>query len=202
MIADPINQELAGRIREMAGMDTVDSCRLRLVSLRTRIETNWPAGGGMLGRRKGLTKASEAIIADLLVALPSPLPVATGYIPSALIADSDTDLREVAGRAVDAAMVLLSAGSLDALYPGEVQMLESYRPDALEPIMVSQPTVGLLVATIIGTLEAISERLMPVDRPLAPRDGSTTAERKDAGSAKASKTPKSSEKGRPIVRRP
>jgi hypothetical protein len=58
-------------------------------------------------------------------------------------------------------MALLDGGSLDATYPGEVRMLESNRPGAPEPIAVSEPSVGLLVATIIGTLEAISEDLSP-----------------------------------------
>lgn len=151
---------MAARIGALHGMDTVDGYRFRLVALRTRIETNWPASAGGFPRRgKGLGKAMEASIADLLVALPTPLPLASGGKPQPLITDTDSDLRAVAGRAVDAALALLDAGSVDATYPGEVRMLGSYRPDALDPITVSGPSVGLLVATIIGTLEAISDDL-------------------------------------------
>ena len=155
---------IAARIGELRTMDTVDQYRLRLVSLRTRIETNWPEPGrGPLRRRKGIDKESATTIADLLVALPSPLPLAPGAEPQSIVTDADTDadLRIVAGRAVDAALALLAGGSLDAEYPADVHMLESYRADQRDPIVVSRPSVGLLVGTIIGTLEAISERFLP-----------------------------------------
>jgi hypothetical protein len=83
-----------------------------------------------------------------------------------MLRETDTDLQVAAGRAVDAAMLLLDGGSLDATYPGTVTMLagigqlseEGCDADAIE---ITDPTVGLLVATIIGTLEAVSERLIP-----------------------------------------
>jgi hypothetical protein len=153
--------DLVARIRDLRGMDTVDGYRLRLLSLRTRVETNWPASGGTVLRRKGMDKEIAASIADLLVVLPTPLPLAPGTEPQPIITGADTDLQAVAGRAVDAAMALLELGSTDAIYPGEVKMLESNRPGALDPITVSRPSVGLLLATIIGTLEAISDRLAP-----------------------------------------
>jgi hypothetical protein len=190
---------LASRIAQMRGLDTVDGCRIRLLSLRARIEINWPAAGGLLRRRKGLAPDSEATIADLLVALPTPLPRAPGALPTPLITDADTDLRAVAGRAVDAALALLEGNSLEAVYSGEVTMLDSYRIDAADPIMVSQPTVGLLVATIIGTLDAISESLVPIVKSRAPVDGSSPA----APGHPAIATPaRDIRKGRPGVRRP
>ena len=154
-------RDVAARIGELRGMDTVDGYRLRLVALRTRVESNWLPSARLVRRGRGMPLNVEASIADLLMALPTPLPLEPGAEPRPLITDSDTDLRAVAGRAVDAALALLEFGSTDAEYPGEVRMLESYRPDALDPIIVSGPTVGLLVATIIGTLEAISDRLSP-----------------------------------------
>jgi hypothetical protein len=155
---------IAARIGELRGMDTLDQYRFRLVALRTRIETNWPEpGGGPLRRRKGIDKDSATTITDLLVALPSPLPLAPSGEPQSIVTDADieADLRVVAGRAVDAALALLAGGSLDAEYPGEVHMLESYGADQRDPIVVSRPSVGLLVGTIIGTLEAVSERFLP-----------------------------------------
>ncbi|MGD0019556.1 MAG: hypothetical protein ABSD62_09920 [Candidatus Limnocylindrales bacterium] len=175
-------RDIAARIGELRGMDGVDGYRLRLVALRTRVEANWPESGSLLRRRKGMDKDAEASIADLLVALPTPLPLVPGGEPKPIITDADTDLRAVAGRAVDAAMALLELGSTDAVYPGEVRMLESYRPGALDPITVSRPSVGLLLATIIGALEAIADRLAP--RPpvmpawgAAPKTGPPPARR-------------------------
>jgi hypothetical protein len=199
MDPEPEQPVLAYRIAEMSGMDTIDSCRIRLLSLRARVEINWPTAGGILRRNKGLGKDTEATIADLLVALPSPLPLAAGEPPLPIITDTDTDLRAVAGRAVDAALALLVGNSLDAVYPGEVRMLESYRPGAREPIVVDQPTVGLLVATIIGTLDAISERLGPIVPPRAPVDGSSPVALKSPTHGKAAKD---SRKGGTGVRRP
>ena len=134
----------------MREADTVDTCRLRLLALRTRIETNWPTGGHLF--RRGLGRDAEASITDLLIALPTPLPLIPGCPPETIFSHSDTDLRVVAGRAVDAGLALLDVSSLEVLYSGEVSMLESHRPGALQPIVVVNPSVGLLVATIIGTL--------------------------------------------------
>ena len=144
---------------DMRDLDTVNACRMRLLALRTRIETNWPTGGHFFNRGGGLARDSEATIADLLVALPTPLPLVSGGDPETVFCQDDTDLRAVAGRAVDAGLVLLEGSTLEATYSGEVSMLESHRPGALQPIVISDPTVGLLVATIIGTLEAISEQV-------------------------------------------
>jgi hypothetical protein len=199
MDAEQANRDVAARIEAMRGMDSVDACRLRLLALRARIEINWPKSGGIL-HRKGLAKSSEATIADLLTALPSPLQVARGYIPSELITEADTDLREVAGRAVDAALVLLDGASLETVYPGEVRMLGSYRPGALEAIVVSQPTVGLLVATIIGTLDAISERIAEPSRPLSPK--STAGPEVRPAHPDDAKRRDDKGKGGPVVRRP
>jgi hypothetical protein len=149
-------------------LGSVDTCRIRLLSLRTRIETDWPSAGGLLRRGPGLSRASEAAITDLLVGLPTPLPLNPGGTPEAIFAHDDTELCTVAGRAVDAALTLLEAGALDAIYEGQVCMLESNRPEAPQPIVVENPSVGLLVATIIGTLEAVSEHLMKPGKPAAP----------------------------------
>ena len=154
--------DVATRIVALRGMDAADTYRFRLVSLRTRIEANWPASGRVsVLRNKGISKDARAFIGDLLVALPSPLPLTPGGEPQALVGEGDIDLRATAGRAVDAALALLELGSMDATYQGDVHMLTSYRADALDPIMVECPSVGLLVATIIGTLEAISDQLTP-----------------------------------------
>lgn len=153
-------RELAARIAELRALDTVDTCRMRLLTLRARIEGDWPLGGGNVFRRgRVLGAESQTLIAELLVALPTPLPLNAGDEPEAIISDLDTDLRAVAGRAVDAALALLDGGNLETTYPGQVSMFESHAPGALEPMVVSQPTVGLLIATIIGTLEAISETI-------------------------------------------
>ncbi len=160
---------LAARLVELRGMDTVDTCRIRLLSLRTRIETNWPEGGGPIFRRgQGLSREATADIAALLVALPTPLPLRAGGEPQPIIYQTDTDMRAVAGRAVDAGLTLLEGTTLESIYPGHLKMLESHHPNAIEPITVSNPTVGVLVATIIGTLEAIWETVM--DAPRAGKD--------------------------------
>jgi hypothetical protein len=152
---------LSAHVGQMSGMDTVDSCRMRLLALRTRIEINWPqAGGLLLNRSQGLDRAATADITALLVALPTPLPLQAGGVPQPIILETDTDMRQVAGRAVDAGLALLEGATLETIYPGHVKMLEDYRPDALEPIIVGNLSVGLLVATIIGTLEAVSETLL------------------------------------------
>jgi hypothetical protein len=149
---------------ELRGLDTVDGYRLRLMALRTRIETNWPGMRAVrLWRRRGRQEEEE--IASLLVALPSPLPLAAGEAPVALFDEGVTDLCDVAGRAVDAAMLLLEANSLEAIYPREVRIGSGLAGPAGSPqaeaIVVDDPSVGLLVASIIGTLEAISERIQP-----------------------------------------
>jgi hypothetical protein len=189
MSEERVTKGLAARIADLRGLDTVDGCRIRLVSLRTRIDTNWPGPKSFLRRGPALDAASQATIADLLDALPSPLPLESGGIAQALIKDGDSDLRAVSGRAVDAALALLSGTSLDTTYHGEVTMLHSFRPGAEEPITVSDPTVGLLVATIIGTLEAIVERIGPAPKPAATpgRDSVAAEAAQQAGSGKKSK---------------
>lgn len=153
-------RSLAARIAELRALDTVDTCRMRLLTLRARIEINWPTGGGSPLRRGAVLGAeSQTLIAELLVALPTPLPLKAGGEPKAIISNVDTDLRVVAGRAVDAGLALLESWSLETKYPGQVSMFASHKPGALDPMVVPQPTVGLLIATIIGTLEAISESI-------------------------------------------
>jgi hypothetical protein len=143
-----------------SGLDAVDNCRMRLVSLRTRIESNWPAAGGRFFRRgAGLGPHDQASIEALLDALPTPLPLVPGGPAQAIITETDTDLMAVAGRAVDASFALLDGATMESEYPGDVTLLDSRRPEAREPIVVSRPTVGLLVSTIIGTLEAIYETI-------------------------------------------
>ena len=145
---------------DMRDLDSIDNCRMRLLTLRTRIEHNWPEPKGHFrNRRAGLTAESLASIRSLLVALPTPLPIHAGQVPECLIADTETDLHLASGRAVDAALALLEGRTLETLYPGQVTILEASEAGAPEPIVVSQPTVGLLVATMIGTLEAISEEI-------------------------------------------
>jgi hypothetical protein len=156
---------LDARIAELRRFDSVHDCRMRLVSIRTRIETNWPSRGGPLRRGPSLNPVTQATIADLLAALPCPLPLEAGGEPVPLINEGQVDLRAAAGRAVDAAMALLAGASLETIYSGEVTLFESNRPGAAEPITVSEPTVGLLVATIIATLEAISELIGPKPPP-------------------------------------
>jgi hypothetical protein len=163
----------------MRAADTVDTCQIRLLALRTRIDTNWPTGG-LFGHKDDRIRASEAAISDFLVALPTPLPLLPGGEPEAVMRHDDTDLKCVVGRAVDAALALLHDSTLETVYHGQVSMLESHKPGSLRPIVVTDPTVGLLVATIIGTLEAISEKLAepgPSSRPAkadSPQpDGST-----------------------------
>jgi hypothetical protein len=123
-----------------------------------------------------------------LVALPTPLPPRAGGEPEPIIHPDDSDLCAVAGRAVDAALGLLDRWSLDAHYPGEVSMFESRRPGALEPIVVIEPTVGLLVATIIGTLEAISESISDTPRPAVPEAPLTAPSASTASESKPGST--------------
>jgi hypothetical protein len=157
----PVTQSLDERIEELRRFDSVDDSRRRLVSIRTRIETNWPSRGGLLRRGPSLESVTQATIADLLAALPYPLPLEPGGEPVPLIKAGQVDLLGAAGRAVDAAMTLLAGASLETVYPGQITLFQSHRPDAAESITVSDPTVGLLVATIIATLEAISELIGP-----------------------------------------
>jgi hypothetical protein len=140
-------------------LDTIDRCRMRLLTLRARVETNWPAGGNWLRRASSLAAESHGRISELLLALPTPLPLHPGGEPETIFRHDDMDLRVVAGRAVDAALNLLEEPSLDSKYQGHVSMLESNDPAARQPIVIAEPTVGLIVATVIGTLEAISEEL-------------------------------------------
>jgi len=145
----------------LPGMDTVDTCRMRLLTLRARIETNWPmTGGGVFKRGQGMSRDATADIAALLVALPTPLPLMAGGDPEPIIRETDTDMREVAGRAVDAGLALLDGTTLETIYRGHVKMLEDYHPDA----------------TIIGTLDAISETVMET-----PGGGKKAASTRKAG---------------------
>jgi hypothetical protein len=165
-------------------LDTIDRCRMRLLTLRARVETNWPGGGSwrrrVLGMGPEVGPDTIATISGLLVALPTPLPLHPGGEPEAIFRHDDTDLRVVAGRAVDAALNLLEAPSLDSKYHGHVSMLESNDPSAREPIVIADPTVGLIVATVIGTLEAISEQLNVAPPGTASRTRSTQAPRQEA----------------------
>jgi hypothetical protein len=176
----PVTPSLDQRIAELRGFDSVDDSRRRLVSIRTRIETNWPNPGGLLRRGPSLDPLAQATIADLLAALPCPLPLEPGGEPHPLIKDGEADLRAAAGRAVDAAMSLLAGASLETVYPGEVTLFESRQPGAAVPITLSDPTVGLLVATIIATLEAISELIgqKPQSRPGAASKASPASSAK------------------------
>ena len=152
------DMRLVLRIQETHDLDNVDTCLRRLLSLRTRIETNWPQGGNFIPVKSQDLKPDQlAQIADLLTALPTPLPLVAGGEPKRIIRPDDTDMRAAAGRAVDAGFALLAGATMDTRYPVEVKMLEPRRYDSAGPITVSDATVGLLVSTIIGTLEAISE---------------------------------------------
>jgi hypothetical protein len=159
---------------ETRGLDNVDTSLRRLLSLRTRIETNWPITGGLFGRRPDLPPVKQATIADLLTSLPTPLPMLPGGQPEPIIQASDMDMRAIAGRAVDAALALLDGSTLETIYPADVTMLATRGYDSEGPITVSGATVGLLVATIIGTLEAISEIILeaPPGRATKPKDPS------------------------------
>jgi hypothetical protein len=152
----------AGEIR---GLDTIDTCLRRLLSLRTRIETNWPTGGHFFGRGGDLPAATQILIEDLLTGLPTPLPLRAGGPPEPIISLGDMDMRAIAGRAVDAGLALLDGATLETIYPVEVKMLETRRYDGQAPILVSGATVGLIVATIIGAMEAISELIVPAPAP-------------------------------------
>ena len=186
----PVTQSLDERIAELRRFDSVDDSRRRLVSMRTRIEAYWPSPGGLLRRSPSLDPATQATIADLLAALPYPLPLEVGGEPAPLIKVGQVDLRAAAGRAVDAAMALLTGTSLETIHPGEVTLFESRRPGAAVPITLSDPTVGLLVATIIATLEAISELIGP------------KAQSRAGAASEASPASPAKPKDRPHVRRP
>jgi hypothetical protein len=171
--------ELITKTDNPSGLDTVDTCRMRLLALRTRIETNWPAPGRrLLGRGQDMDRHTWTTISELLRGLPTPLPLHPGAEPESIICDTDVDLRPVPGRAVDAGLALLAGSTLDARYPNKVTMLESHRPSARGSIVVAEPTVGLIVATIIGTLDAVSEVLSPpVPRATTPgRSAGPTAD--------------------------
>lgn len=196
---------LADRIAELRALDTIDTCRMRLVSLRTRIVSNWPDGGGRIFRRgAGLSAAAETLIGDLLVALPTPLPLQSGGRPEPIVGLGEMDLCVVTGRAVDAALALLERWNLEDTYPGEVSMFESRRPGALDPVVVIGPTVGLLVATIIGTLEAISESITDAPRPavgnVAPDAAAETASPRHTGSGHEPRSAKTASRPRRVPR--
>jgi hypothetical protein len=171
-MTEPVDSKAIARrdvnVTETRGLDSVDTCLRRLLSLRTRIDTNWPEGGWLFTKGHELKPETEALIADLLTSLPTPLPLVAGGSPEPIIKPSDEDLRYVAGRAVDAAFALLDGTTLETPYPGDVTMLGTRRYDSAGPIAVSKPTVGLLVATIIGTLEAISELIVEPVRTKKP----------------------------------
>lgn len=153
---------LALRTANTSGLDTVDTCRMRLLSLRTRIETTWPTPRRRrtrFSRGHDIDGQARATIAELLQGLPTPLPLHPGADPEPINCDADEDLRHVPGRAVDAGLALLVDSTLDTIYPHQVTMLQSRQPVARGSIVVSGPTVGLIVATIIGTLDAVSEVL-------------------------------------------
>ena len=167
---------LAMRTASTSGLDTVDTCRIRLLSLRTRIETTWPSPRRhRFARTQDVDAQTLATIAELLRGLPTPLPLHAGAEPEPITFDSDAELRRVPGRAVDAGLALLANSQLDTIYPRQVTMLESRQPVARGSIVVSEPTVGLVVATIIGTLDAVSEVLgsavhgvPPLEAPTVP----------------------------------
>jgi hypothetical protein len=121
----------------------------------------------------------QTTISDLLAGLPSPLPLSTGADPDCIFNEADTDLCMVAGRAVDAGLALLEGASMETVYNGHITMLESYHPDAPDSIVVPYPTVGLLVSTIIGTLDAISELIVE------PESGKSATPAPDAAGEKA-----------------
>ncbi|HEX7590398.1 MAG TPA: hypothetical protein VF375_00465 [Candidatus Limnocylindrales bacterium] len=148
---------LAFSPNETRGLDGVDTFLRRLLSLGTRIETNWPTSGRIFGRGPELKPDVQATVVDLLTSLPTPLPMAPGGEPEPIIRATDTDMRCIAGRAVDAGLALLDGATLESIYPAEVTMLATRSHDSEGPITVADATVGLLVATIVGTLEAISE---------------------------------------------
>ncbi len=169
--SSPASLDLVAYVRDLRSIDTIDGCRLRLLALRARIGSHWPeSGGGLLKRSLPLPAAAEKSITELLAGLPTPLPMSPGEAPEEVFPAGEKDLREVVGRVVDAALALLAAGSLDLLYPGQVHILAERKPGAkqAEGLALEEPTVGLLVATIVGTLEAISECLGGEPRPNPP----------------------------------
>jgi hypothetical protein len=173
--------ELATGTATASELDTVDTCRMRLLALRTRIETNWPTPSRRLfARGQEMDRDTRSTIAELLHGLPTPLPLHAGTEPESIVRDMDVDLRLVPGRAVDAGLALLAGSTLDTPYPHQVTMLQSHKPVARGSIVVSEPTVGLIVATIIGTLDAVSEVLRPPAPPVAAREPAP-ARRADAG---------------------
>jgi hypothetical protein len=191
---------------DMRDLDSIDNCRMRLLTLRTRVEHNWPtAGGRFWNRRAALTAESLATIRGLLMALPTPLPLHAGQEPECIISEMDTDLHLVSGRAVDAALALLAHGTLESRYPGQVTILEATEAGAPEPVVVSQPAVGLLVAIMIGTLEAISEEINEPSprwrRPkAAPPQPASPGPVPPAPQAEASPAPKPSSRGPGVPR--
>lgn len=165
---------LATRTGNTSGLDTVDACRIRLLSLRTRIETTWPSPRRhRFARTQDIDAQTLTTIAELLRGLPTPLPLHAGAEPEPITFDTDTDLRRVPGRAVDAGLALLADSTLDTIYPRQVTMLQSRQPVARGSIVVSEPTVGLVVATIIGTLDAVSEVLGSAVHGASPREAAT-----------------------------
>ena len=173
--------ELAATTSNMSGLDTVDTCRMRLLALRTRIETSWPTPSRRFFKRgEAMDRHTRTDIAELLQGLPTPLPLHAGAEPESIICDTDVDLRPVPGRAVDAGLALLAGSTLDTPYPYSVTMLQSHKPVARGSIVVSEPTVGLIVATIIGTLDAVAEKLSPQAPPTAARDSGPARAREDA----------------------
>jgi hypothetical protein len=152
-----------GKAIRVGGLDSVDAARLRVMALRARIDAYWPAeSGGLLKRR---AKDKDDVLTRLVAALPTPLPCDLPGVPVDVVRESDADLRVPISRAVDAALLLMEDDDLERKCPGKVNMFanlgavddRAWRPDAIE---VVDPSVGLIVGTIIGILEAIAERLM------------------------------------------
>jgi hypothetical protein len=154
----------AGKAIRVGGLDSVDAARLRVMALKARIDAYWPAESSGLLKRRAKDKDDD-VLTRLVAALPTPLPCDLPGVPVALVRESDTDLRVPIGRAVDAALLLMEDDDLERQCPGKVNMFanlaavddRAWRPDAIE---VADPSVGLIVGTIIGILEAIAERLM------------------------------------------
>lgn len=168
--SSPASLDLVAYLRNLRSIDTIDGCRLRLLALRARIGSHWPESGGLLKRSLALPVETEKTISELLAAVPTPLPMSPGQDPEEIFPRDEKDLREVVGRVVDAALALLAAGSLDILYPGRVVILGGRQSEGrpAEGLTLEDPTIGLLVATIVGTLEAISESLGGDPRPNPP----------------------------------
>jgi hypothetical protein len=91
--------ELAARYSNMSGLDTVDACRMRLLALRTRIETNRPTPSRRLFTHgQVMDRRTRTAIAELLQGLPTPLPFHPDPLPELIMRHTDLDLGAVPGR--------------------------------------------------------------------------------------------------------